>query len=41
MSKKIRALSEACQTRLGRYQPSSEHANDLEDRLNKLKTRAG
>ena len=41
MSKKIRALSAACQTRLGRYQPCSEHANDLENRLNQLKTRVG
>jgi hypothetical protein len=41
MEQKIRALSDACESRLRRYQPSSERANDLETRLNELKTRLG
>ncbi len=41
MSKKIRSLSENCQTRLQRYQPWSEQTHDLDTKLAPLKSRIG
>ena len=41
MAKKFRSLSEICQTRLRRYLPWSEHADELETKLTELKSRLG
>ena len=41
MAEKFRSLSDVCQTWLGRYQPWSERASELETTLNKLKLRLG
>jgi len=41
MVKKFRSLSEICQTRLRRYQPWSERADELETKLTKVKSRVG
>lgn len=41
MAKKFRSLSEICETRLRRYQPSSERADELETKLTELKSRVG
>lgn len=41
MAKKFRSLSDACQTRLQRYQPWSERANELDARIAELKQRLG
>jgi small GTP-binding protein len=41
MAKKIRNLSEICQTRLRHYQPWSERASELETKLAGLKSRIG
>ncbi len=41
MAKKFRSLSEICQTRLRRYQPWSERADELETKLTELKSHLG
>jgi small GTP-binding protein len=41
MAKKFRSLSEISQTRLRRYQPWSERADELETKLTELKSRLG
>ena len=41
MAKKFRTLSELCETRQRRYQPWSEHTNELETKLGELKPRLG
>ncbi len=41
MAKKIRSLGEICQTRLRRYQPWSERADELETKLTELKSGLG
>jgi len=41
MAKKIRNLTEICQTRLRRYQPWSERVSELETKLAGLKSRIG
>jgi hypothetical protein len=41
MAKKFRSLSEICQTRLRRYLPWSEHADELETKLTELKSHLG
>ena len=41
MAKKFRSLNEICQTRMRRYQPSFERANELETKLAELKPRIG
>ena len=41
MAGKFRSLSEICQTRLRRYQPWSERADELETKLTELKARLG
>ena len=41
MAKKFRSLNEICETRMRRYQPSSERANELETKLAELKPRIG
>lgn len=41
MANRFRALGDVCQTRLRRYKPWSERANELETRLRELKSRLG
>ena len=41
MTKKFQSLTEICQTRLRRYQPWSERAEELETKLTALKSRIG